>query len=756
MNARFSVLRVNSFQPAARPWSRGHGCVARLALSPCCILACDTGMMGLRRHVISWLALLAVVTAACLVAPVSAHALQPQAIAHDLTSQPQNAPAGSNNDSEIVAAEATIEESVQALEPAAGEGSTEPFTSITAMELHSDVVVVGLSWASDAADPLAIKVRYLNGGGWSTPVLIEAETNAGFAAFRTTEPMAVTNASDLEFSVTLPAGARASDYKINVIDPTAVANESSVSSEELTLSRSTAQVSNVAASYGLTINTRMGWGADESIRDDYDMAEDHKVVYRGAVVHHTASSNDYTQAQVPSLIRGFYYYHAVTNGWGDIGYQLLVDRFGGVWEGRYGSLERVRLGTHALGGNYETFGVSVIGTYSEIAPSAAAQESTAKAIAWMFDTYGISNPKGTIWVPGSDGNGGLGDGRIVDTISGHRQVSVTACPGQAFFDLLPSIRNRVDAIISPPLTGKITRLGGADRFETSAKLVLDSFSSGADTVFLAAGTDFPDALAGGPVAGSRGAPLLLTSPSLLQPVTKEALDRLKPSTLVLLGGNASITPALESVLRKLSYVTTVTRIGGETRYATAASIAASQFTQASTVYIANGENFPDALSGGPSAGSMGAPLLLSRAQLLPPETVAALEAFRPSRIVVLGGEASISSELERTLRVRTGASITRLFGADRYETSARIVEAQPELSGDVLYVSSGAAFPDALSSGSVARSGNAAMLLVDPSGLSASTQSVLRELRPKRIVMVGGPASLSRAIERQLDVFIVE
>jgi len=242
----------------------------------------------------------------------------------------------------------------------------------------------------------------------------------------------------------------------------------------------------------------------------------------------------------------------------------------------------------------------------------------------------------------------------------------------------------------------------------------------------------------------------------LQPATQDALDRLKPSTLVILGGNASITHELETKLRKLSYVANVQRIGGETRYATAASIAAAQFPQATTVYIANGENFPDALSGGPSAGSVSAPLLLSRANALPEETASALAVFRPSRVVILGGEASITSQLERTIKASTGVSITRLAGADRYETSAKIVEAQQGLSNEVLYVSSGAEFPDALSSGPVARSKNAAMLLINPEGLSASTQATLRALAPRRIVMVGGPGALSRTIERQLDTFIAD
>lgn len=186
---------------------------------------------------------------------------------------------------------------------------------------------------------------------------------------------------------------------------------------------------------GLKVTTRKGWGANESHRNGF---VDIQVKYKGAVVHHTEGSNTYTQAQVPGQLQGIYYYHAVTRDWGDIGYQFLVDKFGGVWEGRFGTLSGSPRGAQAYGANSETFGISILGSYMTQPPPKVAEDALAKTIAWQFKERGISNPKGTIQVPGSDLKG-----RTVNTISAHRDVTATDCPGDALYARMPQIRNSV-------------------------------------------------------------------------------------------------------------------------------------------------------------------------------------------------------------------------------------------------------------------------------------------------------------------------
>ena len=92
------------------------------------------------------------------------------------------------------------------------------------------------------------------------------------------------------------------------------------------------------------IHTRQDWGADESLRT---WKPEYAPTIKAATLHHTVSANDYTADQVPAMIRAIYWHHAVSRGWGDIGYHVLVDRFGQVWEGRYGGLESTVIGAHA-------------------------------------------------------------------------------------------------------------------------------------------------------------------------------------------------------------------------------------------------------------------------------------------------------------------------------------------------------------------------------------------------------------------------
>lgn len=711
--------------------------------------------------------------------PVEASAVQPSAHMEPGSSPTELAPPAAETDTEVDESEQAppveagdVDVTEVPLEDATSaqltpDGSApDPLTQASTIATGTSVAVVGVTWPGDAPAPASIAVRYQRGTEWSTWASLEAEEESSSpeSGVRSSEPMAITDADNVEVVVQKVPEAADVTYSVQLIDPSALASSPSSaapspSSDASSLPQAAAAalaplVSDVASVYGLGINTRRAWGADESFRNDFDMAEDYRVTYSGAVVHHTASSNDYSQAQVPSLIRGFYYYHAVTNGWGDIGYQLLVDRFGGVWEGRYGSLERVRLGSHALGGNYQTFGISVIGDYSNVAPSAAAQESTAKAIAWMFETYGIGNPQGSIWIPGSNGNGGLGSGRMVNTISGHRQVSVTACPGNAFFVLLPQMRNRVEAIMNDPLSGKISRFSGTDRFGTAAIAAQTAFPSGADTVYLATGTNYPDALAGGAAAGIDGAPMLLTMPDTLPPKTKETLAQLKPNTVVILGDERAISAGVEQEIASLAKRPVIERIGGKNRYETAALIAQARVGSSTTVYLGSGENFPDALSAGPVAGAHNAPMLLSTPDRLPEATATMLRTLQPSHIIVLGSPAALSAEVEQEAAALTQATITRIAGVDRFDTSARVTRTLHTGTVDTVYLSSGAVFPDALAGGPAAQRENAAMLLIHPGYIPASTEQAILALKPKRIVLVGGTPAISRVLERKIDLLL--
>jgi hypothetical protein len=208
----------------------------------------------------------------------------------------------------------------------------------------------------------------------------------------------------------------------------------------------------VAATARPTIYSRAQWGADESIMTWTPQVG--RVL--GATVHHTAGTNNYTAAQVPSIIRGIYTYHAVSRNWGDIGYNILVDKYGRLWEGRAGGLERAVVGAHASGVNSQAFGISVLGNYETVQIPTVAIDAAARAIAWKFSLHGLTAGATTTI-----------NGKTLQTIFGHREVGQTSCPGQYLFARLPELRTKVQAIqgatvTSAPYTRDLNRDGFPD------------------------------------------------------------------------------------------------------------------------------------------------------------------------------------------------------------------------------------------------------------------------------------------------------
>ena len=634
---------------------------------------------------------------------------------------------------------------------------------VARVDLNSDIAVLGVTWESSTDAPGRVEARSLIAGEWTQWQTLDLAEGADETNTAATEPMSVTNVEAVEVIAFRGAAAAIGVLTLHVIDPTGseplqnslgpVAGTAQVATETPVYAGAVAgsNTQDTGPIFGLQINTRRAWGADESIRQDWDRPRDGEVTYRSAVVHHTAHGgpNTYTREQVPGLIRSFYYYHAVTLGWGDIGYQLLVDRFGQVWEGRSGSLQRTLLGAHAKGGNLQTFGIAVIGTWTDEAPPAEAMDATARAIGWMFDKYHISDPQGSIWVPGSDGLG-----RIVPTISGHREVSITACPGDAFFSRLAELRDSVSKLIARPTTSGITRNAGITRFDTAADISLKTYPDGADLVYIANGTNYPDGLAAGPAAGKDGAPLLLVERDSVPAVTLDELKRLEPRSIVLMGGPAVVSPAVEDQLRGL--VGSVTRYGGYDLYETAALLGIAKHPSPDTVVIASGAGFPDALSAVAVAGEHDAPLLLTGVSTLPQVTELALREMQPTKVMILGGTAVVSSVVQRVVEQATGATVIRLAGYDRYETSAFAMLSTFPSGTQTMYVANGESFPDALAGGAAAVHGGVPLLLATSEGLLLSTQYALADLRPQQIVILGGPAMISSWNERRLDRFIAQ
>ena len=141
------------------------------------------------------------------------------------------------------------------------------------------------------------------------------------------------------------------------------------------------------------ILSRASWGANERIRRGRPRYAD---TLRFAVVHHTAGSNSYTRAQSAAIVRGIQRYHVLANGWDDIGYNFLVDKYGQIFEGRYGGVDRNVVGAHAQGFNTGSSGVALIGNVrGHVRLTAAARSALARLLAWRLDVAHV-DPLSTI------------------------------------------------------------------------------------------------------------------------------------------------------------------------------------------------------------------------------------------------------------------------------------------------------------------------------------------------------------------------
>ncbi|GAA2086747.1 NlpC/P60 family protein [Brevibacterium salitolerans] len=182
------------------------------------------------------------------------------------------------------------------------------------------------------------------------------------------------------------------------------------------------------------IASRKEWGANESLKNG---SPSYASSVKAAVVHHTAGANGYSAEDVPSILRGIYSFHTKGQGWADVGYNVLADKYGRLWEGRAGGLDRAVVGAHAQGFNTGTFGISVMGTYDKKAPPQKTIDAVSHAIAWKLSKDGVSS-KGTTTV----------NGKKIKTVVGHRDVGQTSCPGDAFYSKLGGMRDAISKMES--------------------------------------------------------------------------------------------------------------------------------------------------------------------------------------------------------------------------------------------------------------------------------------------------------------------
>ncbi|MDV9193471.1 peptidoglycan recognition protein, partial [Streptomyces sp. SR27] len=185
------------------------------------------------------------------------------------------------------------------------------------------------------------------------------------------------------------------------------------------------------------IITRKGWGADEGLREKGFVYTN---TIKAAFVHHSATGNNYTCRQAPSVLRSIYRYHVKSSGWRDFGYNFAIDKCGNIYEGRAGGVAKPVLGAHTLGFNTNSMGIAVLGTFTRTNPPAAVVTAVARLTAWKLGLHGV-NPKGTSYLVSGGGNLYKKGTKVrLNSIAGHRDGFATECPGARLYGKLGTAR----------------------------------------------------------------------------------------------------------------------------------------------------------------------------------------------------------------------------------------------------------------------------------------------------------------------------
>ncbi|WP_124726454.1 poly-gamma-glutamate hydrolase family protein [Staphylospora marina] len=272
------------------------------------------------------------------------------------------------------------------------------------------------------------------------------------------------------------------------------------------------------------------------------------------------------------------------------------------------------------------------------------------------------------------------------------------------------------------------RVDGKDRFEVSVNASREyRYTFGTPTeVIIANGLDYPDALAGGPLAHKRQAPILLTTPDSLPVSVEEEIRAIRPTKVTILGGTGSVSEAVENRIRSLG-VSAVERIGGADRYEVAAGTASLVIEGSSvdTAVIVSGTAFADALSSSAVAAQKGMPVLPVQQDAIPTTIRQWLETHPQIRnFIIVGGASTVSDAVKQQLAAF--GTVRRIDGADRFEVSVNLANTLlPDHHRTIM--ANGLQFPDALIAGPLAAASGAPVILTSPTSLPASVQTYLNE-----------------------------
>jgi hypothetical protein len=333
--------------------------------------------------------------------------------------------------------------------PAAGIAGKSGFTS-QPLSAPKRFNLVGLRWRGKAEPRVAIRVRRA-GGSWSRWARVDGGGEDGpdpgtrEAGRHVSAPAWVGQADEVQYRmsrrvpgvrlhfVNVKGTATAADRARTALR--GVVNTAVASAGRLFGARA-AQAQEQPA-----IVPRAGWGA----QDCPPRTAPAYGTVQAAFVHHTVNVNDYSREESPQIVLAICRYHRNSNGWNDIGYNFLVDRYGTIFEGRAGGIDRAVVGAQAQGYNDQSTGIANIGTFTSVPQTPEGIQAMARLIRWKLPLHGVPTSGSTTLTSrgGSSNRYPAGTRVQLDRVIGHRDTGSTECPGDALYAQIPELRRLV-------------------------------------------------------------------------------------------------------------------------------------------------------------------------------------------------------------------------------------------------------------------------------------------------------------------------
>jgi uncharacterized protein with LGFP repeats len=315
--------------------------------------------------------------------------------------------------------------------------------------------MVGFVWEQGGDAAIPARVAWGSTGAMTEPVRLFSDPDEGpdpgspdDSGLAGTPPLWTGEARCVRYRMRLPAEEQVSGVRAVFVNTSGTATDASPpEAGGGLLARAWGVVSTPEPAAAISVQPgiipRSGWGAQEGKRRcEPDYADSLEMAY----VHHTVNSNSYGRARVDDLIRGIYAYHVDGRKFCDIAYNFLIDRFGRIWEGRYGGMDQPVIGAHAMGFNTGSTGIAALGTFTTQRPPRKMLQAYKRLLAWRLDVAHV-RPTGKAVMESAGGPNqkfDKGEEVTLPVIAGHRDTGFTTCPGARLYRKVPSIRKAAE------------------------------------------------------------------------------------------------------------------------------------------------------------------------------------------------------------------------------------------------------------------------------------------------------------------------